>query len=127
MLKKNYLGTTISFALPENQYKGYVVDCTYKFIKHLNKYAVTMWLRRTDIDDRLQITSQEVNTQYISSDKDNIQNDLGNIIGQAANSTFFDEYVERFEHYEKCFDYGNTHYESSHLTLRNSENGEYNL
>lgn len=30
MLKRNYLGTTISFVLPENQYKGYVVDCTYK-------------------------------------------------------------------------------------------------
>lgn len=53
MLKKNYLGTTISFTLPENQYKGYVVDCTYKYIKDMGKYAIAMWLRRTDIDNRL--------------------------------------------------------------------------
>ena len=125
MLKRNYLGTTISFVLPENQYKGYVVDCTYKFIKHMNKYAVNMWLRRTDIDDRLQICSQGINTQYISSDKDHIQSDIGDMIEQAVNSTFFDEYVNRFEYTQKCFDYGNNHFEK--ITLRNSENGEYNL
>jgi hypothetical protein len=111
VLKRNYLGTTISFVLPENQYKGYVVDCTYKFIKHMNKYAVNLWLRRSDISDRLPIGSQGINTQYIASDKENIQNDIGNMIEQAANSTFFDEYIERFEYYVKCFNYGNTIFE----------------
>ncbi len=123
MLKRNYLGTTISFELPENQYKGYVVDCTYKFMKHINKYAVNMWLRRSDISDRLPIKSQEINTQYITSNKDEIQNDIGNMIEQAANSTFFDEYIERFEYYVKCFSCGNDQYE----TLRNTVNGGYNL
>lgn len=116
MLKRNYLGTTLSFALPKNQYKGYVVDCTYKFIKHMSKYAVNMWLRRTDIDDRYQICSQEVNTQYITSDKDNIQSDIHALIEQAANSTFFDEYIERYEYYHECFDYGNSHFEKIRLS-----------
>ena len=40
-----------------------------------------------------------------------IQNDIGNMIEQAANSTFFDEYIERFEYYVKCFNYGNTIFE----------------
>ena len=111
MLKKNYLGTTITIELPENQYKGYVVDCTYKYDKHEDKYAIVMWLRRTDIDDRLQICSQEVNVQYITSDKENIQNDITRLIEQAANSTFFDNYIARFEYYDKCFTYGNDYFE----------------
>ena len=111
MLKKNYLGTTISFVLPENQYKGYVVDCTYKYIKDMDKYAIAMWLRRTDIDNRLQICSQETTAQYITSDKENIQNDIARLIEQAANSTFFDDYIARFEYYDKCFTYGNDYFE----------------
>lgn len=110
MLKKNYLGTTISFVLP-NQYKGYVVDCTYKYIKDMNKYALNMWLRRADIDNRLQICSQETTVQYITSDKENIQNDIARLIEQAANSTFFDDYITRFEYYDKCFTYGNDYFE----------------
>lgn len=77
----------------------------------MNKYAVNLWLRRSDISDRLPIGSQGINTQYITSDKENIQNDIGNMIEQAANSTFFDEYIERFEYYVKCFNYGNTIFE----------------
>lgn len=120
MLKRNYLGTTISFVLPENKYKGYVVDCTYKFIKHMNKYAVNLWLRRSDISDRLPIGSQGINTQYITSDKENIQNDIGNMIEQAANSTFFDEYIERFEYYVKCFEFGNKHFEDQKFDNKES-------
>lgn len=113
MLKRNYLGTTISFVLPANQYKGYIIDRTYKFVKNMNKYAINMWIRRSDIDDRLMICSQNVNTQYITSDKENIQNDIGNMIEQVANSTFFDEYIDRFEYYVKCFEFGNGHFEKS--------------
>ena len=120
MLKKLYLGTTISYELPENQYKWYVVDCTYKFVKHMNKYAVNMWLRRSDINDRLPIKSQEINTQYITSNKENIQNDIGNMIEQAANSTFFDEYIERFEYYVKCFEFGNKHFEDQKFDNKES-------
>ena len=111
MLKKNYLGTTISFVLPENQYKGYVVDCTYKHIKDMGKYAIAMWLRRTDIDNRLQICSQETTVQYITSDKENIQNDIARLIEQAANSTFFFFFIARYDYYDKCFTYGNDYFE----------------
>ena len=113
MLNKKFLGTTISFELPANQYKGYVIDCTYKFVKNMNKYAVKMWLRRSDIDDRLMIGEQEASTQYIASDKDNVQNDIERMIEQAANSTFFDEYIDRFEYYVKCFEIGNGYFENA--------------
>lgn len=113
MLKRNFLGTTISFNLPANQYKGYIVDCTYKFVKSMDKYEVKIWLRRSDIDDRLMICSQKATSQYITSDKENIQNDIENMIEQATNSTFFDEYIDRFEYYVKCFEIGNDYFESA--------------
>ena len=116
MLKRNFLGTTISFVLPENQYKGYVVDCAYRYDKYKDKYAIVMWLRRTDIDDKLQICSQETTVQYITSAKESIQNDIARLIEQAANSTFFDEYIERVEYYTKCFDYGNKYFETKRLS-----------
>lgn len=115
MLKRNYLGITLSFSLPENQYKGYVVDCTYKYVKRLNKYAVNMWLRKLGIDDRLQICSQEINTQYITSDKENIQSDIAALIEQAANSTYFDEFINRYEYFSECFDRGNELFEHERL------------
>lgn len=115
MLRKYYLGTTISFELPENKYKGYLVDCTYRYIKYMDRYAVNMWLRHKYIDDRIQISSQEINTQYISSDKENIQSDIATLIEQAANSTFFDEFINRYEYFGECFDRGNTLFEHERL------------
>lgn len=66
MLRNYYQGTMITVELPKNQYKGYVVDCIYRYVKDMNKYALSMWLRNTEIDDRMQIYSQEINTQYIT-------------------------------------------------------------
>lgn len=115
MLKKTYLGTTLSFELPENQYKGYVIDCTYRYIKKLDKYALNMWLRNKSIDDRFQICSQEINTQYITSTKEDIQTDIALLIEQAANSTFFDEFIDRFEYASNCFEKGNEFFEDERL------------
>lgn len=112
MLKKNYLGTTISFILPENQYKGYVVDCTYKYIRDMNKYALNMWLRNTEIDDRMQISSQGINTQYITSTRENIKKDVCAIVEQAANSSYFDKSIETYEYTQKCFERGNAEFEN---------------
>ena len=123
MLRRNYLGAALSLVLPKDTYKGYVVDCIYKFDKQTNKYKLSMWLRRLDIDDRLPISSQEISSQMITSDKDHIIEDIERIVEQAANTRFFDKYVGRYEYYVKCFNYGNNHYE----TLRNTENGEHNL
>lgn len=122
MLKRNYLGVTISFELP-NKYNGYFADCTYKFNRHTNKYQIAMWLRRSDIDDKLPIKAQEISTQEIASDKDSIQNDIERIVEQAAATKFFDEYVNRYEYYLKCFNLGNNQCE----TLRDTANGEHNL
>ena len=73
MQKNYYQGTMITVELPKNQYKGYVVDCVYRYVKDMNKYALSMWLRNTEVDDRMQICSQEINTQYITSTRENIK------------------------------------------------------
>lgn len=112
MLENYYLGTTISINLPKSQYNGYVVDCTYKYVKDMNKYSLTMWLRDTEIDDRLQICSQKVNTQYITSTRENIKKDICAIVEQAANSSYFDKAIETYEYTQKCFERGNAEFEN---------------
>ena len=112
MLKNYYQGTMITIELPELQYKGYVIDCTYKYIKNLDKYSLTMWLRNTEIDDRLQICSQGINTQLITSTRENIKKDICNLVEQAANSSYFDKAIEIFEYTQKCFERGNAEFEN---------------
>ena len=42
MSKNYYQGTMITVELPKNQYKGYVVDCVYRYVKNMNKYALSI-------------------------------------------------------------------------------------
>lgn len=102
------LGHTIAFDLSEVGYEGYIVECRYKYSKSVGKYAVSMWLRRKDIDDRFRIEHQEIDTQYVSGTQDNIRDHIARIVEQACKIRFFDPYVERFEYTYKCFDLGDT-------------------
>ena len=104
MLRNFYQGTMITVELPKNQYKGYVKD--------MNKYALSMWLRNTEVDDRMQICSQEINTQYITSTRENIKKDVCAIVEQAANSSYFDKSIETYEYTQKCFERGNAEFEN---------------
>lgn len=36
MLRNYYQGTMITVELPKNQYKGYVVDCIYRYVKDID-------------------------------------------------------------------------------------------
>ncbi len=112
MLRNYYQGTMITVELPKNQYRGYVVDCIYRYVKDMNKYALSMWLRNTEVDDRMQICSQEINTQYITSTRENIKKDVCAIIEQAANSSYFDKSIETYEYTQKCFERGNAEFEN---------------
>ena len=77
------LGHTIAFDLSEVGYEGYIVECRYKYSKNAGKYAVSMWLRRKDIDDRFRIEHQEIDTQYVSGTQDNIRDHIARIVEQA--------------------------------------------
>ena len=109
MLRYENKGYLIEVKLPESDYS---VLCRYKYDKNKDKHLLSMWLMRNDIDDTFKIDSQEIDTQYISGDKDSIRDNIVKIIEQANDSGFFDYYVERFEYVYKCFDRGNKLYES---------------
>lgn len=94
---------------------GYSVECTYKFNKSKEKYLLSMWLKRNDIDDKFKIDSQEIDTQYITGTKETIVNNICRIVEQAIYSNFFDYYIDRYEYTYKCFDKGDDFFESERL------------
>lgn len=58
------------------------------------------------------LCSQEINTQYITSTRENIKKDVCAIVEQAANSSYFDKSIETYEYTQKCFERGNAEFEN---------------
>ena len=107
MMKCKSLGYVVEINLPEEcGYEGYSVECRYSFNKKKQKYSLSMWLKRNDIDDRYKIDSQEIDTQYISGTRETIRDNICRIVEQASLSGFFDRYIQRYEYTYKCFDKG---------------------
>lgn len=116
MQKVNRDGYTITIELSEDYgYKGYSVKCTYKYNRLKEKYCLSMWLKRNDIDDDYRIENQKIDTQFISSTKDTIEDNICKIIEQASSTGYFDRYIERFEYGLKCFEKGNQLFEEEQI------------
>ncbi len=112
MLRYKNKGYTIEINLPEEcGHEGYSVECTYQYYKEKEKYLLSMWLKRKDIDDKFKINSQEIDTQYINGTRESIRQNICRIVEQASLSGFFDYYIERYEMTYKCFDLGYELYE----------------
>ena len=108
MLKYENLGHAIKINLPkEAGYEGYSIECQYLYDKQTEKYLLTMWLSRADIDDRFHITGQKIDSQYISGTRETIRANICRIVQQACLSGFYAPYIERFEYTYSCFDLGN--------------------
>lgn len=107
MLKPRYKGTTIEISLPK-EYKGYSVECTYKYIKAKEKYELSMWLKYNGVRDKFRIESQEISTQLIPGTKETIQENVCRIVEQMCDVKSFDEYINRYEYTLECFDRGDT-------------------
>lgn len=121
MQKSKFKGYTIEINLPVVcGYKGYSVECTYKYIKSLNKYILSMWLKRRDINEKFKIESQEINTLPISGTPETIVDNICRIVEQGCISNFFDPYIKNFEYTYNCFDYGNDYYERKNLHNTNN-------
>lgn len=121
-MNKKRRGYMITIDLDEFGYADYSVDCIYKYNKQKNKYILSMWLTWNTVDDRFKIDSQEIDTQLITSEKDNIEDNICRIVEQASKTGFFDRYIERYEYTYKCFNRGNELYEQEYLnTLKNSD------
>lgn len=109
MLNYKNNGYTINIKLPEEcGHTGYSIECTYKYDKKEEKYLLSMWLvkERFTKGERFKIDSQEVDTQYISSSKNDIKQNICRIVEWASLSGFFDYYIEKYEYTHKCFDIG---------------------
>lgn len=115
-------GYTIRIKLPEEcGHEGYSVKCTYKYKKAKEKYLLALWLKRDDIDDDFRIDAQEIDAQYISGTRENIENNIIRIVRQASLSGYFDRYIKRFEYTCQCFERGNAMFEQERLNENKSE------
>lgn len=105
MIKCKYKGSLLEAKLPEEcGHTGYLVECRYKYNKNKEKYELSMWLKHNNIlDTRFKIDYQEIDTQYINSSKDTIQDNIGRIIEQASLSGFFEKYIREYEYTYQCY------------------------
>ncbi len=100
-------GYVVETDLKRYGYKGYFLECTYKYDKEKEKYLLRMGLKPKNSNSRIKIEFNEIDTQYVPGTKENIEDHIDRIIEQAAISKFFDAYIEQFEYECKCFDIGN--------------------
>lgn len=123
LMQPQFKGNTITIELSDFGYENYIVECVYHFDKHEDKYALSMWLNRTDLEDRMKLSSKKVDTQYIPGTRESIIENICRIVHHCATVTnngnskkYFDYFVERYEYELACFDRGNELFEKERLT-----------
>lgn len=127
MMKPRCKGQTIEINLSKWGYKNYIAECAYHFDKHEVKYSLSIWLRRRDLEDRMRLSSKNVDTQYISGTKETIVENICRVVHQAATvvtdngKKYFDPFVERYEYELKCFERGNELFEQERLNKTNDD------
>lgn len=90
----------------EQKYKNYEVSCRYQYNKEAEKYSLSMWLKRKDIDSLSRIEYEEVDTQLISGTRETIRPNICRIVEQAMKAHYFDSFIDRFDFEMKCMDRG---------------------
>lgn len=127
MMKPRCNGNTLTIGLSKWGYQNYIAECEYHFNKAKEKYSLSMWLNRKDLEDRMKLSSKKVDTQYISGTKETIVENICRIVHQAATITnddgkkYFDSFVERYEYELSCFERGNELFEKERLSNTNDE------
>ena len=118
LMQPKFKGNTLIIELSDFGYENYFVECAYRFDKHEDKYALSMWLNRNDIEDLMRLSTKKVDTQYIPGTKETIIENICRIVCQAATvadeetgKKYFDHYVERYEYELACFERGNELFE----------------
>lgn len=114
LMQPKFKGNTLTIELSDFGYKNYFVECAYYFDKQKDKYSLSMWLNRNDMEDRMMLSSKKVDTQYIPGTKETIVENICRIVHQAATianeesgERYFDYFVERYEYELACFERGN--------------------
>lgn len=127
LMQPKFKGNTIAIELSDFGYENYIVECAYHFDKHEDKYALSMWLNCTDLEDRMMLSSKKVDTQYISGTRETIVENICRIVHHAATVEndngvrYFDYFVERYEYELACFDRGNELFEKERLAKLNAD------
>ena len=117
MTKPKFKGYTIEIELSEEcGYSGYSVECTYKYIKSKNKYSLSMWLKRNDIDSKFKVDSEKIDTQFISGTRETIVENICRIIEYASLSGYFDYYINQYDYTYQCFDRGDELFSQERLS-----------
>lgn len=122
MMRPRCKGQTVEINLSNWGYKSYVAECAFYFDKKKDKYLLSMWLRNTNIEDRMRLSSKKVDAQYIPGTKETIVENICRIVYQASTvvdeetgKKYFDHYVERYEYELACFERGNELFEQERL------------
>ena len=119
MLKYKYKGQTIEIALPEEcGYKGFSVECTYRYDKKVEKYSLSMWLKWNDIGNKYKIESQEIDTQYIPGTRETIIENICTIVANASSVGYFDFFIQRYEDEMRSFERGEELFEKERLGIQ---------
>ena len=116
LMQPKFKGNTIAIELSDFGYENYFVECAYHFDKHEDKYALSMWLNRNDLEDRMMLSSKKVDTQYISGTRETIVENICRIVHQA--STIPNDNGIR---YFACFERGNELFEKERLAKLNAD------
>lgn len=114
-------GFVVETDLSKYGYKDYCVECIYQYDKEKEKYLLRMGLKPKYFGSRIKIEFNEIDTQYISGTKENIERHINKLIDFAASSNFFDEHIRQFEYECKCFDIGNEILEKERLSKNDNE------
>ena len=128
IMKPKCKGQNVEIKLSNWGYKNYVAECAFYFDKRKDKYSLSMWLRNTNIEDRMRLSSKKVDTQYIPGTKETIVENICRIVYQAATvadeetgKKYFDHFVERYEYELACFERGNELFEKERLAKLNAD------
>lgn len=127
MMKPEFKGNTLEINLSQFGYKNYIAVCAYRFDKKKEKYSLSVWITRNDIEDRMRLSSKKVDTQYISGTRETIVENICRVVYQSANVAdengvkYFDPFVERYEYELACFDRGNELFEQERLAKLNDD------
>lgn len=121
MMRPRCKGQTVEIDLSKWGYKDYFVECTYCFDKRKGKYLFSMWLNRSDIEERMKLSSKKVDSQYISGTRETIVENICRIVHYASTvatedgTKYFDRFVARYEYELACFTRGNEMFEQEEL------------
>lgn len=119
-MNEKYLGQAVEYELTgKYENSGYSALAFYRFLAGKNKYELSIWLKRKDIDDIFSIGGQKIDTQLVTTDRDHVRNDVGRIIEMMCEKEMFDYYIERFEYTYKCCDLGGDILEAQELSKKN--------